>query len=310
MDFSDDDKAVLALTTRLGGRDRPSLGPVAWSKLSQLLSDHGLSPSVLLSVRPPFLTEKQSDTIDQLTDRVGTVLREAEELYLRGVWVTPISSKSYPVILQSRLRTQAPPVLFGVGERSMLERGGIGVVGSRDVSPNGAALATALAGEAVKSGLQVVSGGARGVDQLAMNATYEAGGAVVGVLAGSLFERTRSPQVLAALDEGNTCLVTQQHPSTGFSPAAAMARNKLIYAIADLTVVVASDMDTGGTWSGATEALSARYGRVAVYRGDGEGPGNRELEKRGASPLSDVNGLSSVLEAQDFEPPTQLRLVD
>ena len=61
-----------------------------------------------------------------------------------------------------------------------------------------------------------------------------------------------------------------------------MGRNKLIYALADLTVVVAADTGGGGTWTGADEALRRGVGRVAVWRGDGEGPGNAALESRGA----------------------------
>jgi predicted Rossmann fold nucleotide-binding protein DprA/Smf involved in DNA uptake len=36
-----------------------------------------------------------------------------------------------------------------------------------------------------------------------------------------------------------------------------MGRNKLIYGLADFGVVVSSDYKTGGTWSGAVEALKA-----------------------------------------------------
>ena len=121
-------------------------------------------------------------------------------------------------------------------------------MGSREIDEAGAKVATAVALEAVSMGRPVVSGGARGVDQLAMNAAFGANGSVVGVLADSLIGRIRKPDVLQALDSGNTCLITQQAPSSGFSPAGAMNRNKLIYALADVTVVVAATEDTGGTW--------------------------------------------------------------
>ena len=75
-----------------------------------------------------------------------------------------------------------------------------------------------------------------------------------------------------------------------------MGRNKLIYAQAVLTVVVASDDGSGGTWSGATEALKHGYGTVAVWRGDGEGPGNRLLQEQGARPVSSLDDIESLLE--------------
>jgi predicted Rossmann fold nucleotide-binding protein DprA/Smf involved in DNA uptake len=61
-----------------------------------------------------------------------------------------------------------------------------------------------------------------------------------------------------------------------------MGRNKLIYALATRTLVVASDLDSGGTWAGATECLKRGFGEVAVWRGEGEGPGNEALVSQGA----------------------------
>jgi predicted Rossmann fold nucleotide-binding protein DprA/Smf involved in DNA uptake len=60
---------------------------------------------------------------------------------------------------------------------------GVGVVGSRDISTVGSRVAREIAQTAVKSGLPVVSGAARGIDRDAMNGALEVGGQVVGVLA-------------------------------------------------------------------------------------------------------------------------------
>ena len=88
-----------------------------------------------------------------------------------------------------------------------------------------------------------------------------------------------------------------------------MGRNKLIYALSAVTVVVASDRDTGGTWAGATEAMQQRYGPVAVWRGEGEGPGNARLADLGAKPLGKISDLQSALVADDPEP-VQMSLIE
>ena len=80
----------------------------------------------------------------------------------------------------------------------------------------------------VAAGMALVSGGARGVDRLAMDVAQQAGGSVIGVLADSLKSRIGGNEVRTSLDEVTTCLITQQDPSAGFSVAAAMGRNKLI----------------------------------------------------------------------------------
>ena len=116
-----------------------------------------------------------------------------------------------------------------------------------------------------------------------MDAAFEAGGAVLGILAESLSRKLKRPDVRRAVYDGSTVMCTPYSPDAPFSAGNAMGRNKLIYAQAALTVVVASDAETGGTWSGATEALKHGYGPVAVWRGDGEGPGNEPLQQRGAN---------------------------
>jgi len=301
MTLSDNAKAVIALTTRLGDPSRPSLSPGEWHRLSVALADAGLAPADLfradLSVggsATSALSVELADSVTVLLASASVATVAAGALGRKGIWIQTIADENYPAAL-SRLGSNAPPVLFGVGDRGLLDRGGVAIVGSRNVAELGARFAEAVASRAVELGHPVISGGARGVDQLAMNAAFRTEGGVVGVLADSLESRVRKPDVLQALDRGGVCLVTQQAPATGFSVGAAMARNKLIYALADLTVVVASDLDTGGTWAGAVEALKHGYGAVAVWRGDGEGSGNSALEHRGAAAITTPDHLDKLL---------------
>lgn len=310
MNLSNDAKAVLVLTTRLGGADRPTLAPGQWDSLSQRLADAGLSPGAVFdddSLDTLGLDTEPRFRIEALIDDAAAVIVEMESLGGRGIWVLTIADDEYPQALR-RLEHRAPPALFGVGDRSLLAAGGIGVVGSREVSEAGVAVARVIAAAAASKGLPVVSGGARGVDQQSMSAAHEAGGSVVGILADSLERQIKSSDVRAALDRGTTCLVTQQHPRAGFTPAAAMSRNKVVYALADLTVVVASG-EEGGTWQGATEALRHGFGRVAVWRGDGEGPANGALERHGARRVETTGQIWEVLAQEEAPVPEQMRIL-
>ena len=78
-----------------------------------------------------------------------------------------------------------------------------------------------------------------------------------------------------------------------------MGRNKLIYALADVTLVVASDDGRGGTWGGAVEALRRGFGRVAVWTGPGAGPGNEPLVQKGATPVDNVEELFTGVTANE-----------
>lgn len=51
-----------------------------------------------------------------------------------GLWVVVRGDEDYPARLKQRPRGDAPPVLFGCGDRRLLDRGGIAVVGARDAA--------------------------------------------------------------------------------------------------------------------------------------------------------------------------------
>lgn len=98
--------------------------------------------------------------------------------------------------------------------------------------------------------------------------------------------------------------------------AAAMERNKLIYAQAAATAIVKSDYMKGGTWSGAVETIKHNWGRVCVWDNKSY-QGNQELIKMGGRSLDD-NGNhieeneteNPVVESADNEQYEQLSIFD
>jgi predicted Rossmann fold nucleotide-binding protein DprA/Smf involved in DNA uptake len=83
--------------------------------------------------------------------------------------------------------------------------------------------------------------------------------------------------------DGQLVLISPYDPSAGFNVGNAMQRNKLIYALADASLVVSSDLNKGGTWAGAIEQLD-KLKFVPVYvRSTGGSPGLDALRSKGAS---------------------------
>jgi DNA processing protein len=290
---SEDALAALLLTTGLGDADEPPLAPGRFWSLVAAVPE----PSELLATpagdiaRRTGLPEHEAAGVERLL-AAGTNLAFALERSQRqGFFALTPFDDGYPRTLHDRLGDQAPPVLFTVGARELLSAESVGVVGSRAVSREGEAIAREVGERVARDGLALVSGGAKGVDRAAMSAAHEVGGRVVGYLADSLLRRVREPSARRALADGSTCFATPFDPSAGFSAAHAIGRNKLIYASARLTVVVASDLDRGGTWEGATEALRRGFGSVAVWVGPGGGPGNERLAELGATPVDDIASL-------------------
>ena len=155
--------------------------------------------------------------------------------------------------MNERLGPSSPVVLYGAGDRELLATDGIGVVGSRNLSPQGEIVARDIAAAAAGADLPVVSGGARGADQIAMSAAMEAGGRAVGVLAHPLTRTMSDSWTASALDDGRLCLVTPFKPDAGFSVGNAMGRNKLIYALSRVTAVVASSHGPAGPGAARTK---------------------------------------------------------
>lgn len=279
---------------------------------------------------PQFLLGKATDELIQvgvpqdsatrvaeLFDRATAMAFELERLDGSGIRVLTPFDEEYPQAWLERLRGKAPPVLYAAGALELLNQPGVGVVGSRDVSPKGQEIAQEAAERIASLDMTLVSGGARGVDQLSMNAAFQAGGCVVGILADSLVRKLKKSDVRQAIYEGQTVMCTPYNPDAPFSVGNAMGRNKLIYAMADITLVVACEPDKGGTWGGATEALKHDFG-LAVWQGPGEGTGNAKLlemgQKRNAQllemgqelgkraiPIASIEELeAAILETSDF----------
>lgn len=292
----DDDLAALALTSRLVDSGAKPLSSREFWQVTRTVPASSLRGMTSTDLGASLgITTDRSDRIAALFERAAGIAFAMEKLDHDGIWTITGSSEAYPARLRARLGDAAPVVLHGVGNVSILENEGVGVVGSRDATQDAALVARDIARFATKAERPIVSGNARGIDREAMNGGFEAGGSVVGVLADSLQKSVNKPATRRAIADGRICLVTPFAPTAPFSVGNAMGRNKLIYALSAVTVVVTSEQGSGGTWAGATEALKNRYGLVAAWTGPGSAPGNAALIEQGASELSEIDGLGSLL---------------
>ncbi|MBF2734719.1 MAG: DNA-protecting protein DprA [Betaproteobacteria bacterium AqS2] len=261
--------------------------PGEWGRFAGWLKDRGLTPEVLMVGRPREVLEGwsdrriTSDRIEALLDR-GAALAVAVERWLRaGLWVMTRADGDYPNRLKRRLGVDSPAVLYGCGDRSLLDRGGLVVVGSRKVGEGDLDDARKVGIVAAGQGCNIVSGGARGVDEASMRSALENEGAAVGVLADSLLRASSGSKYRAHLREKRLALVSVVHPEAGFSAGNAMGRNKYIYCLGDAALVVHSGLE-GGTWNGAVENLEKRWVPLWVKPTKDSSAGNDALAKRGA----------------------------
>ena len=288
MKLTDDAKATLLLCGRLSRKsNRQPLRQRQYNQLAGWLGEQRLRPAHLLDPETvPRAAQSTGIPEQQLADLLkrGVQLGFAVESWNRnGIWVVCRSDPDYPSRLKTHLEEKAPPILFGAGEQALLQRGGLAIVGSRDVDAAGESFTKKVAAWCARADLPVVSGGARGVDQIAMHSALDAGGCVLGVLADNLLRNSVARQARPAIAEGRLLLVSPYHPEARFTAGTALARNKLIYAMTDYGLVVSAQYKRGGTWAGAEEELKRPVPRSVYVRTAGDVPsGNQELLNLGA----------------------------
>lgn len=295
MTITPNTQAILLLTTRFKGTNGDGAKPLTpneWGKFANWLKSQSLTPDCLLKTGLSNLLKSWKDTtisqdrLIRLLDR-GTALALSTEKWQRsGLWVMTRTDADYPGRYKKRLGTDSPAVLFGCGERALLNRGGLAVVGSRNTDQCDLEYSRKIGSLAARSGYSIVSGAARGVDESAMLGALESEGKVVGVLANKLLSASSSSKYRNYLMKNNLALITPFNPEAGFNVGNAMQRNKYIYCLADASLVVRSGA-TGGTWNGATENFKKKWVRLWVKRINDPDSANGKLVQQGAEYINE-----------------------
>ena len=290
--LSPNTEAILLLTAPLivgKGQSSPDLlKPGEYNRLVRHLQQNDLEPADLTSRHGADAASKceqviEADRLERLLGRGFLLAQALERWHSRAIWVVSRADPEYPRMLKSRLKSDAPSVLYGCGEVSKLNSGGLAVVGSRHVDDELIQYTQAVGALAAQSGNTIISGGAKGIDQAAMHGALNAGGRALGVLADGLEKVVLARYNRDMLLSKQLVLLSPYDPAAGFNVGNAMRRNKFIYAMSNVSLVVSSDVEKGGTWAGAVEQL-AKLKLVPVYvRSTGPESGGLEaLSRKGA----------------------------
>ncbi len=190
---------------------------------------------------------------------------------------------------------QLPPILFLLGKLPSLDRC-IALVGSRRCSRQGREMARMLGRGLASDGVVVVSGLARGIDGEAHEGALETG-STLAILGGGL-DRIYPPEHrnLAGriLDRG--ALISEFPPGVMPLPFHFPRRNRIIAALADLTIVVEAG-EKSGARSTAIHSLDLGK-RVGVVPGNPLNPaavGSNQLFKEGAEPIRNLQDVHDLL---------------
>ena len=265
--ISGNTQAVLLLTSPLLAR---GAGPPAkakvlssgeYSQLAQSLHQAHHEPADLLKDSRDAVLDTASTDLDPARLKLllsrGFQLGQALEYWAnRSITVIGRADDVYPKRYKQRLRHQAPPLLYACGNLELLHCPALAVVGSRNTPESILQETTQLGTLAAAADTVIASGAAKGVDEAAMLGALHAGGSAIGIVADSLEKMAAKPIWRQALIDRRLLLLSAEAPNARFQVWRAMARNKLIYALADAALVMSSAKGSGGTWEGTKEQIS------------------------------------------------------
>lgn len=228
--------------------------------------------------------------------------KEFQNVKKLGVRIITLDEDDYPRLLKEIY--DPPPVLYTLGDTSLLNTTSVAIVGTRKASAYGRNVTMGISQDLVYRGINVVSGMARGIDTFAHKGALAGGGATTAVW-GSGIDVIYPPEnkVLANEISKSGCIVTcfplGQKPAAGNFPA----RNRIISGLS-LGVIVVEAAEKSGSLITADFALE--QGReVFAVPGSIFSPysrGSHKIIKHGAKLVENVQDILDELYIESDEP--------
>ena len=197
-----------------------------------------------------------------------------------------------------------PPLIWTLGDETLLHRPAVAVVGARVASAAGQRFARGLAADLGRAGFVVVSGMARGIDGAAHEASLPTG--AIAVLGGGI-DDIYPPQHadLYARLAAEGLIVSESAPGYSATAKDFPRRNRLISGLARAVVVVEAEIRSGSL---ITARLAAEQGReVLAVPGsplDPRAKGCNDLIRQGAALCEGIDDVLRALEGfRGFEAP-------
>jgi len=263
------------------------VGPITYRRL---LAEHGTAQRALEAL--PQVAHKAGLKGYEIAPE-AVVDAEIEAARAAGARLLCLGDPEYPATLAQI--ADAPPALWAVGARGLLERPMVAMVGTRNASSLGARMAKRIALDLGAAQVVTVSGLARGIDAVVHDASLEAG--TIAVVAGGLdvVYPPENERLMAQIRE--TGLILSEAPM-GTHPHARdfPKRNRIISGLSLATVVVEAAQRSGSMIT-ARDALDQGREVLAVpgHPLDGRASGCNQLLREGARLVQSAQDILDAL---------------
>lgn len=186
---------------------------------------------------------KEKDSI-QSSIQEWQLDEEYQKLEKKGVRCITMANAAYP----SRLRniSSAPYALYVKGKLPSEDKLHVAIVGARECSPYGMAMAREFGKALASRGIEIISGMARGVDSAGQQGALHAGGTSFGVLGCGVdicYPRDAIGLYLELQEQGG--VLSEYPPGTSPLSCHFPARNRIISGLSDVVLVIEAKKSSG-----------------------------------------------------------------
>ncbi len=237
---------------------------------------------------------------DAARQAAGMTLSRTREL---GIHVVVHGDADYPAALldltacDSTALSPAPAVLYTLGDVSLLHRPAVAIVGTRHATATGLRAAERIARECAEAGALVVSGLARGIDAAAHTGALSTSGTTAAVIGTGLdVAYPADHRALQARIARDGLLISELAPGQRATRGSFPERNRLIAALASLTIVVEAGHKSGALLTArAAETLNRACAAVPGAFDAAACLGSNELLRDGAHVITSVDDVLALL---------------
>ena len=279
------------------------IGAKTLASVAEILEKENLDPEILplnqsdLSAQSPELAKILNGKIR--TENSEKVFEAYEALKNNGVNIIyPRHPNFSPQLLE------ISPILFAKGQQKRLMSDSVTIVGARNVSDQGIRITRKLAGDLARTGLNIVSGYAEGVDAEAHLGALAAGGTTTLVLSNGITQLRQKSAFKKFNWDRDVLAVSQFDPDAKRHLWYALARNQLVCGLSKAVVVIESGPErdvhgkVSGTFYTAKTALDMNLPLFVLNPNCLDNPpeGNAALIALGGYGFDSVGGVKEIMD--------------
>jgi len=214
--LSEDTNEVALLCAWFAGEHHP-LALHEYNRLASWLNQQELRPRNLID---SCCLEEASKSTDLNLERLTGLLNRRismgfylEEWKRRGIWMIGRGDEDYPVRIRTHLRSHAPPILYGMGEISLLNRGGTAIVGPNPLALDCYESLSRIGRLCIEHQSTIISAGKLPPATQAIEIAIQYSGAFIWLLQGSLLAEPLTKQYRDIKSSGKRVLLSTRSPA-------------------------------------------------------------------------------------------------